>query len=766
MVKLFKLGNSESVECSSSSTNVINLSKYPLSDTEIDVLNRGLTFVPTPQITQNEIVESVKEFTRKLKIHNYFYLRPNIKNQNKPEFSGKSTWTPNDKNIDVDILNLIKKINDDIKNVTVQKEKSNLSHLELKTLRKLKQNKDIVIKKADKGSSVVIMDKIEYINEGNRQLGNPKHYRQINSPLYLDTAKKITKILQELHQSQAITNKQFKYLAPPDTPRQRRFYMLPKIHKDKTSWPNERMPPGRPIVSDCNSESERIASFIDSFIKTRASNHPSYIKNTYDFLDKISDIQLKPSSLLISLDVESMYTNIEHEDGLNAIKDAFSDYEDDPKFKAILELLEISLKFNDFEFNNKLYVQTSGTAMGRKYAPHYADIYMAKFEKDALNQCPLKPDCYFRYLDDIFIVWSHGREAFNNFLQTFNTQNPMIKFKAEISTDSINFLDTTIFRGIDNKLESKVYFKPTNTHQLLHKSSFHPKHTYKGIVKSQIIRFYRICSRPIHVEEACQILFRALEKRNYPKRWLRKIKNETLRKLNRESRVGDEYPIQSTSLAGSKPCNISRCLTCDIVSVAQNFTSSYFDETYAINSKLDCSSENVIYLYTCKLCHMQYVGETGKSLRNRNNGHRTAINCQNMDDALYSHLVRYHPNRDHSLDLYTLVAIEQVPDLGGPTSNKLRRLEREHCWIDQLCTFEPFGLNIQKYEKFQPFKNKSKRFDLIYVVPFSKTGNASAQIIKKHINLYNKNTLSDLEIAVAYRKHKNLKDILVRSKLC
>lgn len=103
--------------------------------------------------------------------------------------------------------------------------------------------------------------------------------------------------------------------------------------------------------------------------------------------------------------------------------------------------------------------------MGKKFAPHYADIFMAEFEKEALAKCTLKPDLYFRYLDDIFIVWSHGRTAFNDFLQIFNSHRASINFKAEVSSNSINFLDTTLFRSTDNSIHSKVYFKPTDTHQ-------------------------------------------------------------------------------------------------------------------------------------------------------------------------------------------------------------------------------------------------------------------------------------------------------------
>ena len=53
--------------------------------------------------------------------------------------------------------------------------------------------------------------------------------------------------------------------------------------------------------------------------------------------------------------------------------------------------------------------------MGVDYAPHFADIYMAKFEK-----CPLKPHTYFRFLDDVFIIWIHGRKSFDTFLDILN----------------------------------------------------------------------------------------------------------------------------------------------------------------------------------------------------------------------------------------------------------------------------------------------------------------------------------------------------------
>ena len=59
------------------------------------------------------------------------------------------------------------------------------------------------------------------------------------------------------------------------------------------------------------------------------------------------------------------------------------------------------------EFDGKWFLQNSGTTMGTKWSPHYADIYMAYFEEKALEKCPRKPFIYLRYLDDIFIIWHH-----------------------------------------------------------------------------------------------------------------------------------------------------------------------------------------------------------------------------------------------------------------------------------------------------------------------------------------------------------------------
>ena len=70
-----------------------------------------------------------------------------------------------------------------------------------------------------------------------------------------------------------------------DDVKARQFYLLPKIHKDRNKWPNDRMPEGRRIVSDCGSETHRIIEYIDYFLQPLPTSHEAYIKDTYDFVD-------------------------------------------------------------------------------------------------------------------------------------------------------------------------------------------------------------------------------------------------------------------------------------------------------------------------------------------------------------------------------------------------------------------------------------------------------------------------------------------------
>jgi len=74
-----------------------------------------------------------------------------------------------------------------------------------------------------------------------------------------------------------------------------------------------------------------------------------------------------------------------------------------------------SHKNNDFLYNGQWYIQATNISMFRDWVPHFADIHMGKFKKKALYQVTSECHTYYPFLTDIFMLWSHGENAFYRF---------------------------------------------------------------------------------------------------------------------------------------------------------------------------------------------------------------------------------------------------------------------------------------------------------------------------------------------------------------
>lgn len=537
-----------------SPSNVLNLSKlFSPSPVQVQILERGLSFIPYPtKYDWEELQRDLYKYHRRIKIIDYFHSQPHFQ---QTLFTHPSNWEPDWAQLDGKTQRLIKADRQALRAYRPPADGlDNLSRAERRAITQLSKNSNIIIKPADKGSKIVILDRQQYLLEANRQLANTKYYKPIQQSIQPQAQLEIRTILQSLYHKKHITAKQRDFLFGPDKPRPRQFYLLPKIHKDPHSWtvPFE-VPPGRPIVSDCNSASYNISQYIDHYLGPLSTKHPSYLKDTYHFLDTIGPMAVPTQAHLFTIDIDSLYTNINTEQGLRVIQSCLNRYPDsDRPDQELLQLLRICLTNNDFSFNNNHYLQVHGTAMGQRFAPSYANIYMSEWERGALAKCTLQPTFYLRFLDDIIGAWPHDISLFQEFIDTLNSHHPSIQVKHTIDPHQINFLDTTVFfepiNATHKSMLTKVFFKTTDTHSLLHKTSYHPKHTFKGIIKSQIIRFHRISSRFSDFQQATQILFKSLRNRGYSKRFLRSIKNSTLAALAPARSLNDGDPPQDLQM--------------------------------------------------------------------------------------------------------------------------------------------------------------------------------------------------------------------------
>lgn len=675
----------------------------------------------------------VQTYHRRIKLATYF---KGSQNRAIPPFVGTSTWEPPLDKLPPEIGLLVDKdknmLNSGFK---VVKGAPNLSVREVKALRELMGNKTIVIKPADKGSAVVILSREQYVTEVKRQLSDSIYYKKLKEPIYLQTIPMVSRILDELYNKRVINKKQSSYLKGEGQPRPRRFYILPKIHKEPEKWtvPHE-IPPGRPIVSDCGSETYQTAEFIDFYLNPLSVRHPSYIKDSYYFIDLVKSLTIPADSFLFSIDIDSLYTNIDIAAGLQAVREIFQKYPDAKRpDKEILELLEINLRRNDFEFDGDFYLQVKGTAMGKRFAPAYANIFMARWEAEALEKCPRKPLHYLRYLDDIWGVWTYSKPDFEEFIRTLNAHDWSIQCKYELDDKKIDFLDTTVYKGrnfeVHNKLDIKVFFKKTDTHALLYKSSFHPRHTYRGIVKAQLLRFHRICTRQEDFQEAVKELFVALRKRGYSRQFLRQCLRSFLDR--KEALEGDRIPLITTySLFNvqmhkklkenfdSLMINTGVLPNRTVISayrrnknlkdylVRARLTSQQFlkptvlfgtfcsltfvknrvkKTIFPVRQRFTPQSTNCVYLIFCVKCGIQYVGETKNSISLRMTQHRYNIkNRRERQTPLVEHFI------SHSYKSLRVAGLER-----NALWTDWERKKVERRWIYRLDTKEPDGLNIR-----------------------------------------------------------------------
>ena len=118
---------------------------------------------------------------------------------------------------------------------------------------------------------------------------------------------------------------------------------------------------------------------------------------------------------------------------------------------------------------------------------------MDEVEAEFLKTQERAPLVWFRYIDDIFSIWTHCKEHLETFLQELNNFNPDLKFTYESNEKEILFLDLRVKLN-GGKISTDLYTKSTDKQIYLHFTSSHPNHTKRSIVYSQGLWVKRICS--------------------------------------------------------------------------------------------------------------------------------------------------------------------------------------------------------------------------------------------------------------------------------
>lgn len=415
---------------------------------------------------------------------------------------------------------------------------TNLPPSELQALRTIKmeiRNAKIVVRKADKGRQIVVMNKHDYVAAVRALLYDDNNYLKIPFNRKRLAAALIIRILKQEAQFLPDCVKR-DLLLFTNEPKSRYFYALPKVHKNRTKWAFN-VPPMRPICPDIKTESTMSARYIASYLQPFVKLLPSFTPNSYDVTRDLSIFHDLPChTVLLVADIDSLYPNIPVDDAFETIKGLFSqqraEYIPIEVRTLILRLLYCQLHHNYFEFEGECFQQIRGVPMGKAWAPAVAYLFLENWDAELIKRLKFPPFYFKRYVDDILLVCPSQLYA-DQALSIMNDMNNNIKIGDHVSGQSVSFLDIqiTVRRSYDQpctlsesvcatshrcSLSISLYRKPTDLITILHFRSAHSMCIKVNTLFSQCLRIWRLTNdystagMNVRVLFECMMRFREL----------------------------------------------------------------------------------------------------------------------------------------------------------------------------------------------------------------------------------------------------------------
>lgn len=398
----------------------------------------------------------------------------------------------------------------------------NISRSGLLFIKSLAANPAVIVKPADKGLGLTVLNRDWYDRELDRQLNDRETY--IHVPvLRAKLSAPIKQIAKTALQLGMMTQQQHTYVCKKwndETSQLPNLYLLPKLHKTPVT--------GRPIVSSHSYITTPASVWLDYFLQPLVREHiPTVLTDSKQLVNRIeSTIINDPNCTLSTADVNSLYPSIPIKAGIAAVRmflQLHCKITDQNRVNTICSLLKLILENNYFKANRKLYKQIKGTAMGTPCAVVFANIYMfMTFDKPLRIQLGEHVRLYGRFIDDIIIITSHLAE--NTLHHTMNAANPVVTLAIKSSPRRCEFLDLVIYKGTrfdqNGILDLSVHQKDFNLYLYIPWNSFHLRSMKVSFIQTELRRYIRNSSSYSEFERIRASFFHRLRDRGYPAAFL------------------------------------------------------------------------------------------------------------------------------------------------------------------------------------------------------------------------------------------------------
>ena len=526
-------------------------------------------------------------------------------------------------------------------------------------LKRLRNNKNIVICKPDKGNSVVILNRIDYerrlldiINDRTKFMKrNRISGRKKDRDLTIFREGQLQRYLYSLKKKGLLSDNVYKKVYPKGSI-PARIYGLPKMHKlPRTEDPTVVVPPVRPIVSSIGSYNYNLAKFLTSILGPHVPmDHCA--ADSFTFVNDLKQVSSQ-NRYMVSFDVVSLFTNIPLKETVNLAVDLVLAKNSNIKMsKAQLrKLFHFATSQTHFLFNGEYYDQVDGVAMGSPLGPVLANLFMSVHEKKWLHHYQGPPVRFYkRYVDDIFLMFDCKDHAYE-FLEYLNKQHPCIKFTVEDEQNGkIPFLDVLVSKLECGQFHTTTYRKPTNTGLLTNFTSF-CSFSYKvGLIKTLVDRAYKINSGDISRDTDLSFISKVLQRNLFPQTLIRKVMSSYKEPITAISSALNTNPSDKTkekrffklpfigafsSLANKKLLSIVKKYCNDEIDVKFIFETCKIGQYFSSKDSVPKSLiSHVVYHFSCASCGACYIGETARHFEQRVDEHLRT----DTSSAIYKHL--------------------------------------------------------------------------------------------------------------------------------
>ena len=347
------------------------------------------------------------------------------------------------------------------------------------------------------------------------------------------------------------------------------------------------------------------------------------VKDSYEFVDIMIEHLFPSSFFMCSFDVVSLFTNVPLDETVDICCKALFHSGDCPDVniseKSFRELILMVTSGVEFTFEDVMYRQIDGVAMGGPLGPVLANMFVGYCE--TLIPEGKLPPLHCGYVDDSFSCFASKSDSFV-FLDVLNNLHPSLKFTCEFEEcGRLPFLDVLVEKSVEGGVLTYVYRKPTFTGLYIVWDSFCTK-SYKIIlVRNLVDRAHRICSKSL-LETELDVLRGLFSLKGYPEYVVKKY--VTPSSLQSSPVCSDVRPVYVR--LPWKGDSVSRDTERQVRSVVE---SNYHDVTVrfvystsrALMVKKDvlptAKQRHVTYLFECQCRESRYIGRTLQHLDTR-----------------------------------------------------------------------------------------------------------------------------------------------------